>query len=148
MNEYAVRRTLVRALRDLHAVPVENPARPGTPDVNYVGGWVEIKALPRWPGPNAVVRVRRFSVQQRRWLERRARAGGNAYVLLRVGKDWLLFFATVAVTVLGRCRRSELEQQAVVRVQGSSKIPSTLIEFLRASCRSASDCSSPAVEAG
>ena len=110
MSEQTMRRKVVRALRDanLDAVAVENPAHPGTPDVNYVGGWIELKYLPAWPVKGGVLRIRHFTKQQRIWLERRWGAGGNAYLLLQVGTDWMLFNGGDAARYLGKVGRKFL----------------------------------------
>ena len=78
MSEASQRRTVVRALSGLHAIPVENPvACPGTPDVNYVEGWIELKNLRSWPKRAAtIVRIEHFTEQQRRFLRRRCDYGG------------------------------------------------------------------------
>jgi hypothetical protein len=98
----------------LDAVSVENPARPGTPDVNYVEGWIELKKLRRWPrDPDAVVPCVHFRTGQRVWIKRRARAGGRVHVLLQVGQDWLLLPGAGAAAELGYVPRARLEEMAV-----------------------------------
>ena len=53
-----MRGRLTKALRSLHAVAVENPVHPGTPDINYSEGWIEAKWLRAWPRkPETVVTV-------------------------------------------------------------------------------------------
>lgn len=104
-----MRQRVVRALRPLHAVSVENPAHPGTPDVNYCHGWIELKAASWWPERVATpLRVPHFTQQQKIWLMRRHRAGGRADVLLMVGNEWLRFSAEAAFEHLGKCNREDL----------------------------------------
>ncbi len=110
-----MRGRVVRALRELDAVAVENRVYPGTPDVNYVEGWVELKWLPRWPkgSEEAPVRVKHFTPQQRVWLKRRWRKGGNAYLLLQAGRDWLLFDGLTAALHLGKVSQPRLRELAL-----------------------------------
>lgn len=105
-----MRRNVVRLLRaaGLDAVAVENPAHPGTPDVECVGGWIELKYLPAWPPRNGALRIPHFTRQQRIWLKRRWQAGGGAYLLLQVGTDWMLFDGETASYCVGYARRDEL----------------------------------------
>lgn len=114
MSEQTMRQRVVRGLRSLDAISVENSARAGTPDVNYVEGWIELKQLPRWPREeDAIVLCRHFRVGQRVWIKRRARAGGRVHVLLQVGRDWLLLPGAEAAEELGRVSRARLEEMAV-----------------------------------
>ena len=108
MAEQDQRRTIVRVLRSLDAVSVENPAYPGTPDVNYIGGWVELKWLRRWPERGGVVQLEHYTQQQRVWHIRRCRAGGACWVLLQVGRCWLLFWGRVAAKFLGQVEKEQL----------------------------------------
>ena len=114
MAESHMRGRVVRILRRHDAVAVENRVYPGTPDVNYIEGWVELKWLPRWPkGVGEPVRVKHFTPQQRVWLRRRWRRGGRAYVLLQVAQDWLLFDGATAADHLGRVSRERLFELAL-----------------------------------
>lgn len=125
MSESTMRGDVVRLLKaaGLDAIPVENPVGPGTPDVNYVEGWIELKQLRYWPRTTGPVRVRHFRKGQRLWLRQRWEAGGNAWLLLRVRSDWLLFDGDVAARVVGLVSREELDRNA--RIAWSTKTEMT-----------------------
>jgi len=97
-----MRRHVVRALRGLHAVSVENAVGTGMPDVNYADGWLELKSVARWPTrPSSPLRVPHFTQEQRLWIRRRQEAGGRVHVLLKVEREWLLFDGIFAADHLG-----------------------------------------------
>lgn len=114
--------SLRRMMKDLDPVRVENPAWPGTPDVNYGGedpelgeleGWIELKWARRWPtNAQTVLQLPHFTPQQRAWLLRRHTRGGRVHLLLKVGPSWLLFRGDVAARVVGRANRAELSAAA------------------------------------
>lgn len=109
MSESSQRATVIRALRPLHGVPVENPVQPGTPDVNYIDGWIELKWLRRWPRrPDSLVKLPHFTRQQRRWLRQRWERGGAAWLLLQAQREWLLFSGPTAAEHVGHATREEL----------------------------------------
>ena len=116
MSESGMRYHVNKGLRKLDALAVENPTRPGTPDINYVEGWIELKELREWPAQadSNPVEIRHFSLQQRIWLQRRRRFGGNAFFLLKVGREWLLFDGAVAAEHIGKRTRPELLQLAIM----------------------------------
>lgn len=113
-SEQHMRQKVVKALKPLDAISVENPARPGTPDVNYIPGWLELKKLDRWPknADKSPVLIPHYTPQQRVWIKRRWRLGGPVFLLLQVGRTWLLFEGDVAATLVGHLNRSELEERA------------------------------------
>lgn len=116
MSERSMSRLVMAALAPLHAVRVENPACPGTPDVNYAGGWLELKEVPSWPAdPRWPLRVPHFTLQQRLWMRQRVRHGGRAHLLLKVGAEWLLLRGDVAAERLGEVPPDELRSSAELR---------------------------------
>lgn len=113
MAESDQRSTVVKALKKLDAVAVENPAYPGTPDVNYVEGWIELKWLRRWPErQDTIVRIDHYTNQQKIFAVRRRRAGGNCWLLLQVRNQWLLFDGAVAAIRLNKSTAKELHDAA------------------------------------
>lgn len=92
--------------RGLDATSVENPACPGTPDIQFMDGWIECKYLEDWPKrEETTVRIEHFSPQQRVWLLRRFMAcekrdtiRGRAWLVLYVAKtrEHLLFAGQTA----------------------------------------------------
>jgi hypothetical protein len=116
MSERALRRRVVTALKTLDAIAVENPAYPGTPDVCYIEGWIELKQVDKWTA--GVLRIPHFTPQQRVWLKRRWRRGGEAYLLLQVERDWLVFDGATASEIVGRGDRRQLEEAALKNWRG------------------------------
>lgn len=103
--EREMRQTLVKALRLAGADPVsvENPACPGTPDVNYVEGWAELKELHEWPArAETNVAIDHFTPQQRVWLIRRSMAHGRVFLVLKVKNEWLCYTGNIAAVIVGR----------------------------------------------
>lgn len=97
-SERDMRHRVIRALKPLHAIPVENLVGPGTPDVNFIGGWLELKSLDGWPArPETPVKIDCLTPQQRVWLWQRSQAGGHAFLLLKVGNDWLIYHPRVVI---------------------------------------------------
>ncbi len=106
------------ALYGLDPVRVENhEAGPGTPDINFIEGWIESKVIPAWPKRiNTPVRVPHFRREQRSWLAKRGTFGGNAYVVLEITEDGtvLVFPALFAAEHVGNldtrtlCARASL----------------------------------------
>jgi len=113
MSEKAMRQKVVRALRPLDAISVENKVYPGTPDVNYVEGWIELKKAGRWPrSAKTTLKIPHFTPHQREWLRRRHAAKGKAHLLLQVRQDWLLFEGDVAAKIVGLATREMLLKKA------------------------------------
>ncbi len=117
MSESTQRAKVIRLLKPLHAIPVENRVGVlGCPDVNYAEGWIELKWRRAWPkGEDTPVTIDHFTVAQRRWLNKRFMAGGNAWLLLQVQHEWLLFTGRDAKDYVGLLTRKGLYKVARAR---------------------------------
>jgi len=114
MSEQGMRGCVVKWLKKWDAISVENRVYPGTPDVNHVHGWIELKWLRSWPkNSETVVEIDHFTQEQKVWLRRRWRRGGTVYLLLQVRREWLLFTAPEAVLYVGCSTRAELIEHAL-----------------------------------
>ncbi len=103
---------LARAGLDPHRV--ENVLSPGHPDVDYTHGVIELKALACWPvRPETYVRVETLTGEQVAFLCRRWRAGGRAFLLARVDRDWFLFDGDTARQVREGLTQSEWRAQSL-----------------------------------
>lgn len=104
-----MRNRIVDVLKPLDAFGVENPARPGTPDVNFIEGWLELKWLREWPRrTTTAVAIPHYTPQQRVFQLRRWEKGGTIGLLLQVGSEYLLFDGPTAARVVGRVPRALL----------------------------------------
>lgn len=127
------RQVVIKALNKagLDACSVENPAYPGTPDVQHIDGWLELKWKEKWPArEDTAVRLPHFTPQQRCWLmrrhvacrkmfERRGTEHGLAYLLLYVEetREHLLFSGERAARYVGKdeATRAKLYEWALVQ---------------------------------
>lgn len=109
VSEGGQRQRVIRALKPLHAKAIENPIGPGTPDVNYIGGWIELKWLRAWPTKDGtIVQLPHFTIGQRRWLRDRCNKGGDAWLLLQCKQEWLLFHGLDAHDYVGKLTKAGL----------------------------------------
>jgi hypothetical protein len=133
-SEKQMRGNVVKALRaaKLDARPVENPVDPGFPDVEYIGGLLELKEVDEWPArADTILRIEHYTQEQRIWHERRAHHGGRIHVLLQVGREYLLFKGAVAAQHLGRVPRATLYDLACMRWSSLADLSSGLAVALK-----------------
>lgn len=113
--EKTMRSNVVKILRKagLDARPVENTVDVGFPDVEYIGGLIELKAVDDWPKkPETPVRIDHYSQEQRIWHERRHNKGGRIHVLIQVRSEYLLFGGLIASQIVGLSSQQVLRQFA------------------------------------
>lgn len=102
MSEADQRSKMVKGMRVLHAVPIENRVGIGTPDVNYLDGWIECKWVRRWPvREETIVEIDHFTKEQKLWLRERWRRGGVTGLVLSSGKQWFYFLGPTAARFVG-----------------------------------------------
>lgn len=113
MAESDMRSRVTSVLRPLHAVAVENPVRPGTPDVNYVEGWLELKWARNWPKRvDSPLVLDHWTPEQRIFFIERVNAGGKIHLLLQVQTQWFLLPPMWAVQHLGKATRQQIIEAA------------------------------------
>jgi len=114
VSESDMRSKLVLALRELDAVAVENPACPGTPDIECTAGWIECKWVQEWPKrEDTPVKLKHpLTPQQRVWLLRRTARGGLCWVMLQCRREWLLLRGDIAADHLGSVTVDRLRELA------------------------------------
>lgn len=117
-NEGAARQTICKILRKAgkHPVPIENTLAKGTADVEYVDGWIELKALDEWPRRGlSLVRVDKYTKEQRQFARLRHRAGGRIFFLLKIDntQEWLLFDGITAAEKVGTLTCAGLHDIAI-----------------------------------
>ena len=132
MSEKALAGRVVKILKPLDSFRVENPCLKCTPDVNYIGGWIELKQQDSWPKRAATpVRLNHdLTMEQRIWLTRREEKGGTALVLLQVARDYLLLSGGVAAIIIGEATQEELKS-AALHVWTSAELKTELLPCLR-----------------
>lgn len=106
-----MRTNVIKLLRQagMDARAVENSVDIGYPDVEYVGGLLELKQVDAWPKKmETPLRCEHYTQEQRIWHERRWHCGGAVHVLLQVGPEFLLFTGPQASQFLGHSNRKFL----------------------------------------
>lgn len=134
MLERDMRGQVVKMLRPLHGFAVENGGcHPGTPDIAYVGGWIECKAQDHWPAreDTPVKLDHPVTPQQKIFALKHAAAGGTCWILVTIAGVWMLFDGVTGARVIGDSTREELEACAS-RVWYSTPKSSDLIDALNA----------------
>lgn len=135
-NERQMWQALQPHMSRLHLDPVrvENPAMPGTPDVNYKEGWLELKHTDRWPVRGGPIQLPHPPTpEQRAWLYRRWMAGGVCFLLIRVGQEWLLIegFKPYALWKQELTREFQLKAAALRVFESPREVATFLSEYER-----------------
>lgn len=110
MAERELNKRIRSALHGFDPRRVENGViGPGTPDINFTGGWIESKWLPAWPArASSIVKVPKYTRKQRAWHVKRRSAGGLVWVVIEIGSDVLVFDARDAALGLGHWRKDQM----------------------------------------
>lgn len=139
-QESAFRKTVINHLESLHAIAVENPCHPGTPDVECALGWLELK-LDEWKKDDTLP-LKHLTPQQRTFLFRRWSLGGVALLLIKTGREWWLLDGEKAFICPGKSREWFIDNCCGHWLQGPEK--GELAECVRRIYRQLNGSSSPA----
>lgn len=114
----------------LDPLRIENRIHAGTPDVNYIKGWLELKHADRWPPRGGPLRLKHPPTpQQKVWLYRRWNSGGTAFLVLRVDKEW---FIIRGIDVLGLWQDNDpYENEVRVTAIFQAEHPDHVARFLK-----------------
>jgi hypothetical protein len=94
---HTVKRHVVEEMVNAHWQRLEDGSSLGIPDINFcwqgVECWIEAKQMDLEKLPKREATPVRIGLrpEQSLWLEERKRAGGHAYVLAKIGQEWLLW---------------------------------------------------------
>lgn len=103
-----------KALRGLDPVRIENRLEKGTPDVNYVEGWLELKwerKIPR--NSDNLFIIDHWTTEQATWHIRRSHSGGKTFVLIKISQEWLLLLGADAASYLNKTSLNELRKKVI-----------------------------------
>lgn len=139
LKESTMRGTVVKLLSSMHAVSIENGVGVGTPDVEYVDGWLELKSVDLPKNPDTPVRVPHFTPQQKVFLRKRTACGGIALLFLKAGPWWLLFDGVTAAEIVGKVSLGALVDRCIVGWQ-TTPPKQELVSCLKRICRAVKSC--------
>jgi hypothetical protein len=115
MSEALLSKKVLKSLLGLDPMPVDNPRKPGTPDINFIEGWLELKHLHHWPKrAKTKVKIKSWTKKQMIWHYTRTSLGGKSWVLLQVGTDYLLFSGYSAAVYFNESSQSKMRDLALV----------------------------------
>jgi hypothetical protein len=119
MMESTARKRLLKLLKQsgVPAIPVENISWPGTPDIAYPGGWIEVKCVENCDLPKRIdspLRIDHFTPHQRRFAQRWSSSGGKCFMVLVLGKMWLLLDGNYYWTYMGQHTIEQIRENAVL----------------------------------
>lgn len=93
MSEKNLCKAVMKHLKGRHPFRVENPCLPGTPDIAYVGGWIECKYLAKMP-KSGIAKIRHWRPEQAAFAKAHEAAGGIVYLIAQVGKWFYIGYAS------------------------------------------------------
>lgn len=132
MLEKYMRREVVKILKPLGGFPVENPCLPGTPDVNCHVGWIELKSIKKWPkNDNLVVKIEHFTTQQKLFLRNRWRENKDAFILIKIDRDWFLFTGAWSKEIGSEFNRQDYLDYSIGHWRTLSELKENLVKSMR-----------------
>lgn len=132
-SEKHLRKQVAQILKEAgrNPMPVENVCAVGCPDLYYIEGWIELKSTPHWTqGDGPFLPRHGLSPEQRIWLRRHCRAGGKAFVLMQVDREYLLFDGAFAADRLGYASKLELMAGALLHCPSLDELRSRLPQIV------------------
>jgi len=74
----------------------EDKFNAGIADLSFVcgnmHGWIELKQMDAWPKrPGTIVSCKHYTAVQRAFLKAKGRHGGNAWLFVKIGREYMLF---------------------------------------------------------
>jgi hypothetical protein len=119
MKESTARKRLLRLFKEagVPAIPVENTSWPGTPDIAYPEGWIEVKTIENCNLPKRIttpIRIDHFTAQQRHFAYWWTKGEGRCYMVLVLGKLWLLLDGEYYWQSFGRHTIEEIRENALL----------------------------------
>lgn len=118
MSEQSMWKPVRKAIQPLDPIRIENKCEIGTPDVNYVEGWIELKIAVPPKRKDTILTIKHYTTEQRTWAIRRAHAGGRVWLFLKVSTEWLLFKGEIAAKYLGYVTLERLREVAIKTWKG------------------------------
>lgn len=113
MPEAAVVKKVMQALKGWDPLRVENIHMPGTPDINFIGGWIEVKWVLQYPVKDeTIITCRHFTIEQRNFLKRRMLMGGATFLFVGIAGNYYLFDGIAGANFFGFVERQMLRRKA------------------------------------
>lgn len=87
---------------DPHCVENLLPSESGMPDVEFIGGWAELKWMRSTDLPKRAttkVRFDHYTDKQREWLMNRTLKGETCWLVVQIGREWFFYDADAAQEV-------------------------------------------------
>ncbi len=98
------RKKSIKFLKDMgwDAMPMENKAQDGVPDLNAAKGcvelWVEFKIVEEWPKKEKTpIKIQHFTPQQKAWLKLRIPHNPYCYIIIQIEDEHFVFGVTTYV---------------------------------------------------
>lgn len=116
MSESDTRATFLKLLAPLDPHNIENllASEAGMPDVEYFGGWCELKWIHRdkWPKrASTTVKIEHYTDLQRAFLLKRWNMGEACWLVLQSANEWF-FWDAVRAQKVGTLTRAEMIETA------------------------------------